>query len=197
MTTKTWSAKIKALCSFVATTLIINLPFIIINKNAWWYFFGYNATRTSNNDSIWTIARYMAGELNVSIINAISGALFIIGFLFVLWFWRHESLLKLAAATTILFFLCNKVFSPQYVLWLLPFFVLLGTSQRTWFYILEFSNLVTFFIALRWYFIAHDFYYIVLPMPFIVLRHVALFILLFGVLRHNRVLLKNNDHAAF
>lgn len=187
MTTKTLSAKIKAVISFVATAVVINMPFVLLNKNAWWYFFGYNAARTSNNDSIWTIVRYLGGELDVSTINSVSGFLFAASFVLAMWYWRQESFVVLAAITTILFFLFNKVFSPQYVLWLLPFFVLAGVQKKLWFYALEFSNMITFFIALQWYFIAQDFYYILLPMPFIVLRHVALFAILGSMMKRNRV----------
>ncbi len=166
--------KIKVLAVFCATALIINLPFIILNFEGWFYFFKFNSIRNSNPDSIWTIFRFLFGEINISMINTISLVLFASTFLFVLWRYRNVDVLRLCFVGTLLFLLFNKVFSPQYTLWLLPFFVLVFKPANIWFYILEFSNATSLFAILPWYLLGHDIFYFYLAMPFVVLRHIGL-----------------------
>ena len=171
--------KIKIFGSFLATAFLINLPFIVLNPSGWFYFFEFNSERNSNPDSIWTIFRFIFGEIGISNINLISFALFAGTFLIVLWRYRNLDILKLCFAGTILFLLFNKVFSPQYTLWLLPFFVLAFTPSKTWFYILEFSNITCLFIILPWYLLGHEIFYFYLVIPFVLLRHLSLVTLLY------------------
>ena len=171
--------KIKVFGVFCATALLINLSFIIMNFNGWFYFFKFNSERNSNPDSIWTIFRFIFGEIGISNINLISFVLFAGSFLFVLWRYRNLEVIKLCFAGTILFLLFNKVFSPQYTLWLLPFFVLTSKPKNICFYILEFSNAVSLFSILPWYLLGHDIFYFYLAMPFVISRHVSLVVLLY------------------
>lgn len=176
--------KIKVLGVFCVTALAINLPFIIFNFDGWFYFFKFNSERNSNPDSIWTIFRFIFGEIGILNINLISFALFVGTFLVVLWRYRNLDILKLCFAGTILFLLFNKVFSPQYILWLLPFFVLVHPPRKIWFYILEFSNAISLFAILPWYLLGHDIFYFYLAMPFVILRHIGLVCIFLRVLKN-------------
>lgn len=181
-----WRERVKLAGIFVATALAVNFPFMLLNFDGWSYFFTLNSVRNSNPDSIWTIARFFFRGLDVVSINMISLVLFAAGYAGMLWKFRRAPMLYLCFGATLLFLLTNKIFSPQYVLWLLPFFVLVQykdypLSLSKGFYILEFSNLATFFTILPWFFFGNDIFYFYMASPFVVMRHVALIMIAIGL----------------
>lgn len=189
-----WGRRVKALASFVAGATILNIFFIIKNFDGWYYFFELNATRNSNFDSIWTLARFIFPSLAVSHINILSFALFAIAYILIFWKLKKEHFFKLCFAATLAFLLFSKVFSPQYILWPLPFFVLsfpppwegggLRWGMGYSFYSLEFSNLASFFISLQWFFsVTHDPLYFYIDIPFIIIRYGVMAYILSSTMR--------------
>ena len=170
---------LKILGIFSITVLALNGYFLIYHFNTWSYFYTLNTFRDPNPDSIWTIIRYFIYPMEVKTVNWLSLILFGSSYFYLIWRHRRESLLKLFMLATLLFVLCNKIFSPQYVLWLLPFFVLYFPPPSFWFYLLEFSNLGAFFAILPWFFLGHNLFYFYLSAPFVILRHIVLFYIFF------------------
>ncbi|MEK7480690.1 MAG: hypothetical protein AAB604_01130 [Patescibacteria group bacterium] len=158
---------------FLIVVLVVNGIFMIANFDAWSYFFTFNSARSANPDSIWTVAQYLFGIFDISTINTLSLILFAVSYGIFLWFFRKKDFVFLSFGATLLFLLFNKVFSPQYLLWLLPFFVLLPV-KKYWFYPLEFANLAALFSILAWFFLADENIYLYLTMYFVTLRHLAL-----------------------
>ncbi len=61
------------------------------------------------------------------------------------YFW-HLSLIRRLTVIILLFLLTDKVYSPQYNLYLLPFLVLLDFQIKLrWFYLLEIPNFIQVF----------------------------------------------------
>lgn len=114
------------------TWLAVNLPFALAAPASWWEFFRFNAERPADWDSLWFIACHrITGELSCSptrLINAASLLIFLGSAGLVWWLKRRRepdfSRLTLGLPILILFLLSNKVYSPQYGLWLLPWFAL-------------------------------------------------------------------------
>lgn len=183
MATKDMWGRLKATLAFVGGATAVNLPFALLNYEGWYYFFGFNSARTSNLDSIWSVVRWLIGDMPVPVINAVSLGIFAALFFGLLYWARNSSFEKLCAIATLAFLLTNKVFSPQYTLWLLPFFILVLPLKKPWFYALEFANLITFFSVVRWFFIANDLKYFYFAIPFILIRHAALLVYLVGLVR--------------
>lgn len=178
-----WRERTKLVAIFGATALAVNLSFMLLNFDGWSYFFTLNSVRNSNPDSIWTIVRFFFRGLDVVSINMISLALFAAGYFGMLWRFRRSPFLHLCFMATLLFLITNKIFSPQYVLWLLPFFVLLPAVKQWQFYALEGANLATFFAILPWFFFGNDIFYFYLASPFVVLRHAMLIVAAIPVYR--------------
>lgn len=123
----------------VGTWFIVNLPFAIANPSSWSTFFRFNSSRGADFDSLWYIGcRHVnVGAIcgQTSRINMASFALFAVSSVLV-WLWKQRrepdfSRWSLAFPLLVLFLLSNKVYSPQYGLWLLPFFALGGSDLKT------------------------------------------------------------------
>lgn len=121
------------------TWLLVNAPFAIASPASWGEFFRFNSARPADWDSLWFIA---CNHLQVSAIcghttriNVASLGVFVASLLLV-WAWKRRrepdfARWSLAFPLLILFLLSNKVFSPQYGLWLLPFFAFGMVELRT------------------------------------------------------------------
>lgn len=179
----TFKNAVKLIAIFLVTFFILNSFFMIANFNGWSYFYTLNQTRNSNPDSIWTIARFFFRNLDIAGINILSLLLLASSYAVLIWKFRKESIIKLCFIATLLFLIFNKVFSPQYLLWLLPFFVLLPIPKKGWYYTLEFSNLAAFFIILPWFLVERNIAYFYYAAPFVVIRHTALIAILFLVIK--------------
>jgi uncharacterized membrane protein len=124
------------------TALGLNLPFMAINFDGWWATYEFHRVRVPNFDSIWNLAasRYTSwGFLHMPDLNRTVALVTVATFAVVLAYgWvraRKEGIypfLGVSAALLASFMLWNKVHSPQYTLWLLPFFVVLNISWLWW-----------------------------------------------------------------
>ena len=177
---------IKIISVFVAVVLVVNIYFMVSNYDGWAYFFTLNSTRNSNPDSIWTVARFAIYDFSIPQINTMSLLFFSISYLWILIKYKKAPFLLLCFAGTILFFLFNKVFSPQYILWFLPFLVLIPIEIKKSFYVVEFSNIASFFIIVPWFF-SHNIANFYWSIPFVLIRHIALIVILLSVLKRARI----------
>lgn len=122
--------------------VLINLPFALGGFDGWAATYEFHAQRGPNTDNIWALRDFgpihlptlEPGPLNL-LTGLLSAALFVLALAIG---WRRSRLLgwypvvAVSAALLTAFLLFNKVHSPQYVLWLLPFFVLLRVSIGWW-----------------------------------------------------------------
>jgi uncharacterized membrane protein len=114
----------------VGTWIVVNIPFAIAAPSAWFEFFRFNSARVADFDSPWYLAcrHWDPACLSTGAINLWSSVGFVIGFglLLLLKTIRHPTFARwtLGFPLIVCFLLFNKVYSPQYSLWLLPWFAL-------------------------------------------------------------------------
>lgn len=121
----------------VGAWAVVNLPFAVASPDGWFRFFAFNSSRCPDFDALWTIGARLLGIdacAHTTLINVASAAAFV-GVATALWMWklvRHPDTPRWAMAFPILvaFLLTNKVYSPQYSLWLLPWFALALPDPR-------------------------------------------------------------------
>lgn len=146
-----WRDALKSGAAGVGTWALINLPFVLIDRTGWWTTYEFHRLRTADFNSIWIWglrsgeglrdALADAGSLafDAARLNLLTSGLTAASFLVALgvgwWRARREGtypVVQVCAALLVAFLLWNKVHSPQYTLWLLPFFVLIGVHWFLW-----------------------------------------------------------------
>lgn len=122
----------------VCTWLVVNAPFAILGREGWTYFFRFNSARPPTSATFWyPVCRAVSGVPScndVTLINLTS----LIGFVVlaaVLWrvkLRREPSFPRWTFGLPLLvaFLLTTKVYSPQYSLWLVPWFALVLPNLR-------------------------------------------------------------------
>jgi hypothetical protein len=134
----------------------INVPFLLANWDGWWATYAFQAGRVADltTNSIWY---WGFPDLGVDQVNRWSAALIVTAWLLALLAGGviaqrtgRYPWLQVGAALLASFLLFNKVYSPQYVLWLLPFFVLLRIRWGWWVSYLA-VDLLLYVGLFRWY----------------------------------------------
>ena len=112
--------------------LIINLPFILTTPTGWWRFFKMNSSRPADLGSLWQALSIYG--IDVPHLNFYWMALFALGSLAVLGYLYRSALTptlaQIAFIFVAIFTALNKVYSPQYVLWLAPLAVIALVNNR-------------------------------------------------------------------
>jgi uncharacterized membrane protein len=138
------------------TWVVVNAPFALAAPGSWWEFFRFNGARTPDFDSIYYIACRHVDALCVSISNAnlIGLTAFVLGsFITIMWKVRRDPDFprwSVGVPLLIWFLISNKVYSPQYSLWLLPWFALTMPRLRR-FIAFEVAD-VAVFVTRFWFF---------------------------------------------
>ena len=128
--------ELKSGLRYLAQTILlwalINAPFAITTPTGWWRFFKLNTSRPADLGSIWQAMNIF--NINPPDINFYWLALFILASLAVAGHLIRAknvpSLAQVAFIFVALFTALNKVYSPQYVLWLAPLGVIALVNNR-------------------------------------------------------------------
>ena len=128
-------------------------------ESGWWTTYEFHGLRTGNFDSIWYLGWPSAAPETINLITAALIVTFFAGATAYGWARaRREGVfpfLQVGAALVATFMLWNKVHSPQYTLWILPFFALLGV-RLAWWFAYTVVDLMVYVGVFRWFF---DFLY--------------------------------------
>jgi uncharacterized membrane protein len=155
----------RALAAFTAAFAGVNGPFLLTSPRGWWAPYAFQAERapdiTSNGIWYWGFPTLSTDDLNTLV--PVLLALGTLAACAVGW-WRAKAegvypFVQVCAAVLAVFMLTNKAHSPQYVLWLLPFFCLLRLRWGWWAAYMVFDTLM-YVGVFRWYYalsLGHDF----------------------------------------
>ncbi len=137
----------------------VNVPFALVASGPWSTFFRYNAHRPPDWDSLWFVAcqrlEAQTGCLwSPAIVNALAIGLLVL-LAVAVWFFRSARDPRFPAWTfgfplLVLFLLTSKVYSPQYSLWLLPWFALALPSPPL-FIAFEAADVAVFLTRFSWF----------------------------------------------
>jgi len=154
-----WRPALVLLGSTVATWLVVNAPFAIANREGWWYFYSFNSERGVDFGSIWYAASVLGlPAVPADALNVVAAATFLALLVAIavlcLGLRRRPRLAQVAFLVIAAFVLSGKVYSPQYVLWLVP---LAAMARPRWrdFLIWQVGEVV-YFAAIWWHLAGYD-----------------------------------------
>jgi uncharacterized membrane protein len=149
-----WRDLMVAVGSGVAVWLVLNLPAYASGAHEWKVFWTFNAHRGADLGSVWLVAQQMGNfTASVHTINVVSWIFFglwcagvaAVGVLAP----RTPRLAQLGFLIVLGFLLVNKVYSPQYALWLLPLAVMARPRLRD--QLIWQAGEVYYFASVWWY----------------------------------------------
>ena len=140
-----WRPWLRTLGAAVAAWLAVNLPVAVLAPDNWATFFSFSRSRPANPETLWNLAirltdgRAFDGPLaegeTPSVLNAVIAAVLLAYGLGVAWLTLAAPVRPRVAQVAFLlvagFLLLNKVWSPQFSLWLLPLAVLARPRWRS------------------------------------------------------------------
>ncbi len=116
------------------TWLVVNAPAMLTGFAQWRAFWSLNDARGADLGSVWLVLQERGHTVSPHLINVVSAGLFLAVCAGVLVLGlrarRTPRIAQLAFLIVAGFLLVNKVYSPQYVLWLLPLAVLARPRWR-------------------------------------------------------------------
>lgn len=114
----------RTLIASVVAWLAVNVPVMVLDFDGWARFYTLSRERGVGFSSIWFVLDQQGHGVPAGSLNVVAGGLFVMACLAVtalaLTAPRRPRLPQLAFLVVAAFLLTNKVYSPQYVLWLLP-----------------------------------------------------------------------------
>lgn len=121
-----WPEMLRVVAGTVGAWVLVNLPIFIVAPQGWGEFYRMSSTRTFEGSTIYQV---LANYVGIDHVNVISAALLLgllagISYLVLIYptpGLRAAHIIFLAVAA---FVITNKVWSPQFSLWLLPLMVL-------------------------------------------------------------------------
>ncbi len=144
-----------ALAGALASWLVLNLPFILLAPSGWARFYVFSQSRGASYGTLWLFFQYVhapgLGTLTVSTQNTMSAGAFVICCALIavlaLASPRRPRLPQLLFLVVAAFLLTNKVWSPQYALWLAPLAVL--ARPRLGAYLFWLAGEVVYWLAVK------------------------------------------------
>jgi hypothetical protein len=132
----------RTLAAAALAWLAVNLPVFIVARSGWATFYVFSKDRGADWGSVWHMFEYFnlpkLGDYRLSVLNEMSAAALIVAVaaiaLLALAAPRRPRLPQVCFLLLAAFLMTSKVWSPQYVIWLVPLAVL--ARPRLWPYVL-------------------------------------------------------------
>lgn len=144
----------EAAVAAAAAWLVLNLPPLFYGYDQWKVFWTFNRERGADLGSLWLVAKQAGATATPAMINGVSIVFFVAVCVAVLVLGlrsrRTPRIPQLAFLIVVGFLLVNKVYSPQYVLWLLP---LAALARPRWRDLLIWQAGEIFYFAAVWFYL--------------------------------------------
>jgi len=139
-----WRPVVKTAIAALVTWIAVNLPIVLMYPRGWSEFFRLNTRRGDDMDSLYNVVKSFTGwsgfDTNLgfweppTVLNTVTAVLFVLccaAIAYVAWTApQRPRLAQLAFLVVAAFLLTNKVWSPQYSLWLVPLAALALPHRR-------------------------------------------------------------------
>jgi uncharacterized membrane protein len=123
-----------AVVGAAASWVAANLPAFLSGASAWKVFWEFNSHRGADLGSLWLLVDQLGVHSSADRINVVSGLVFLAACAAILALGlrapQRPTVAQIGFLVVAAFLIVNKVYSPQYVLWLLPLAVLARPRWR-------------------------------------------------------------------
>lgn len=134
--------------------LAVNLPVYLVNAEGWREFYTFSSTRGADWGSLWYVLQVLKRPVPPESLNLVATGLLLALCLgiaaLILGAERRPRYAQVAFLVVAAFCLTNKVYSPQYVLWLIP---LAAMARPRWRDFLVWQTGEVLYFAAIWYFL--------------------------------------------
>ncbi|MGW2859856.1 glycosyltransferase family 87 protein [Streptomyces sp. NPDC001205] len=137
--------------------LVVNLPVMMLAPEGWKKFYTFSQERSVDFGSFWLIISQRTGKgLNTDMVNTLAALLMVLACagiaVLTLTAPRRPRFAQLAFLVVAAFIITNKVYSPQYVLWLIPLAALARPRWRD--FLIWQAGEVVYFLGI-WLYLAY------------------------------------------
>ena len=156
--TARWRAFGQLLAGTVGAWLAVNVPVWIANSEGWSYFYRFSSERGEDFGSIWyaltlsglpTVPADSLNTLATGLFLALCAAIAVLA----LAAPRRPRLVSILFLIVAAFVLTNKVYSPQYSLWLIPLAVMARPRWRD--FLIWQAGEVVYFVGIWWFLVEY------------------------------------------
>jgi uncharacterized membrane protein len=149
-----WRSTINMIATAFFTLLLVNIPFAIANFEGWVHFYTFNLGRSIDFGSFWyALTQIGLPTIPGNLLNFASTAVFMLLLVAIAILVKKApkspNIAQISFLILAAFVITNKVYSPQYVLWLVPLAVLARPNWRD-FLIWQFGEVI-YFVAIWWF----------------------------------------------
>ena len=150
---RAWGTFAKVLTATAVAWLVANLPAMLTGWDEWMHFWRFNNDRGADLGSLWLVLSQAGVPVGTKVVNDLSLLGFAVRCVVVLAIGlRAPSTPRLAQLGFLIvagFLILNKVYSPQYVLWLLPLAVMARPRWRD--HLIWQAGELLYFAGVWWY----------------------------------------------
>ena len=156
--TAKWRAFVLLVAGTAVSWLVVNVPVMLANLEGWSYFYRFSQTRGEDFGSIWFgLSQAGLPTVPADSLNNVATGLFLVLCAGIAWLAlaapTRPRLVSILFLIVVAFTITNKVYSPQYSLWLIPLAVLARPRWRD-FLIWQAGELV-YFGAIWWFLVGY------------------------------------------
>ncbi|HEY7857400.1 MAG TPA: glycosyltransferase 87 family protein [Candidatus Nanopelagicales bacterium] len=148
-----WPELWRCTAATAASWLVVNVPVLLANPSGWLTFYKFSADRGEDWGSIWYALTSWGRGIPAQWLNDVALVLLLLccAVIAVLAWWAPQvpRLAQLSFLVIAAFCLTNKVYSPQYVLWLIPLAALARPRWRD--FLIWQAGEVVYFFAIWWF----------------------------------------------
>ncbi len=138
--------------------LAVNAPFMLINFDGWSRFYIFSSERGEDFGSVWLLLTNIGVGISADVLNKLAAGLLLLACagiaVLTLRAPRRPRFAQLAFLVVAAFLLTNKVYSPQFVLWLIPLAALARPRWRD--FLLWQAGQTIYFVAIWLYLAGYD-----------------------------------------
>ncbi len=130
-----WRRRVMFLASGSVVLVASYLAYAVVDPDGWRFHLDFASIRTDIDSTVWGVAdsivRMFGAGLPMSTVNTMSTIAIVVALLAVTYWTARSKVTPVEAAAVALMALMafNKVFKPQYVLWVLPFLAWIRVSR--------------------------------------------------------------------